>query len=414
MPFIRTPGGAFVPAGGGGGGITDIPVNGVALIDAVNGNDTTGTVGDLSLPYATMQEAFDDGCRYFLLAAKATPYAGITTTGAVVITILPLGGITGYSYVSISNITTTGAANAVHITNVGSPSSLTVANVLSTPSLGVGGEVKLSNLTSIAVYASGSTGANDGTGYSAGSIEFNNCILSGNVYCSGGNGGSLTGFNNGTEGGLGGTVRVYNSFIANDSTVIYANGGGGSAASGPGGGARTGGVGGAAGTIYLVGVTGAPTIASGIIAAYGGPGGNGEAPDMYMAGAGSGGLGGNGGNVNLHGTYLPGTSIASGGGSSGNNGGSGLADSAGGNGGPITLYNSCAYVLSATGGSCGGVYTSNGGNIYLRNSTVLNSADAQPGGAGTSGDINMYLSFVASKFGNVVGGGNYYDSAWHS
>ncbi len=414
MPFIRTPGGAFVPAGGGGGGITDIPVNGAVLVDAVNGNDTTGTVGDLSLPYATMQAAFDDGGRFFLLAAKASTYAGITTAGAIVITILPLCGLTGYSYASIGTIETTGASNSVHVTNLGSPSSLQIANVLATPTAGSGGEVKLNSLTSTAVYASGTVGANNGTGYSAGSIEFNNCIISGNVYCSGGGGGTLTGTSAGTEGGLGGTVRVYNSFIANDSTVIYANGGAGTAASGPGGGALTGGTGGAGGIVYLVGVTAAPTLTSTIIAAYGGGAGNGDGPDMYLTGAGSGGVGGPGGSVVAHGTYLPGATLASGGGACGNNGGSGLPDNDGGDGGPITLYNSCAYNLSSTGGQCGGAYTSVGGNIYLRSSTVLNSADAQGGNSGQSGDINTYLSFISTKLGNIVGGGNYYDGGWHS
>jgi hypothetical protein len=56
------------PAGGGGSSITG---TGIAYIRTTGngGNDTTGTIGDPSKPYATAQEAWNDGARVFELGA---------------------------------------------------------------------------------------------------------------------------------------------------------------------------------------------------------------------------------------------------------------------------------------------------------------------------------------------------------
>jgi len=56
------------PAGGGGSSITG---TGIAYVRTTGngGNDTTGTIGDPSKPYATAQEAWNDGARVFELGA---------------------------------------------------------------------------------------------------------------------------------------------------------------------------------------------------------------------------------------------------------------------------------------------------------------------------------------------------------
>jgi len=64
--------------------ITPIPIStpGIAYV-RTGGNDTTGTVGDPSLPYLTAQAAWDDGARVFELGAgsfSVTHYSNVATT----------------------------------------------------------------------------------------------------------------------------------------------------------------------------------------------------------------------------------------------------------------------------------------------------------------------------------------------
>lgn len=57
-PFVFNKSGSG--SGSGGGGITAIPINQTAFVDDVNGDDVTGQVGRLDLPYKTINQAQTD------------------------------------------------------------------------------------------------------------------------------------------------------------------------------------------------------------------------------------------------------------------------------------------------------------------------------------------------------------------
>lgn len=411
MPFIRTPGGAFVPAAGSGG---SLDINSVALVDPISGNDTTGTIGDLTKPYLTMQGAFDDGATLMWLAPKGSAYDGISTPYSIDIDILPLGSQSGDYRCVVSNLVSTAASNSIRVSNFGPPDSLHLANASVSPTLGPAGAVTLYNCSVGSVYANGSAGEAGANGYGGGTVTMFRCIVTGEIRAWGGGGGDRTG-GACLTGGSGGAIDLTDCHITANNGTFYAYGGGGGAVNGGVGGGYTGGFGGTGGTIkllrcysdpYLVGAT--------YFSTTGGSGNTGSPPDMYLTGIGSGGMGGSGGELKVYSSYLPGGNFNAGGGDAGNNGDTNLIDGTGGHGATVTFDSSYGYAITTNGGACSTGNVSNGGNVSFINSYITTTISAALGAssAGANGTVTQYMSYNTGVTGSNAGSA-YFNGTWN-
>jgi hypothetical protein len=192
----------------GGGGTIELDL--VAWVET-DGNDPTGTVGDPSKPYQTMNEAYQDGARVFILGAGA--FSGLSQEGSITIAVEGM-----------------------------SAASTTVANVQSTNS----GVITIRDLggrsvTFDMISSNGADGAPASSGANAGSIVLHN-VKATNVSVIGGSGGEDEVSAGG--GGNGGSVYA----IFSDMTTVIADGGNGGSASGENG---AGGSAGAGGSVEL-------------------------------------------------------------------------------------------------------------------------------------------------------------------
>lgn len=204
---------------------------------ANGGSDSTGTVGDISKPFATMQAAYDAGgvCQFI----GPGTFAGITKTTANIALRFMGSGATAISLVRVINP----AGNSITLQDLGVHSAV----VISVEIYGAGGAddnagsnggaVTLHNIYGVSVQSTGGAAGfttefgSPQIGGNGGSVTTNgNCVLA-NLYTYGGTGGIPydDGFSmvSGNVGGDGGSVTVYGSLTATDITIYGASGGSG-------------------------------------------------------------------------------------------------------------------------------------------------------------------------------------------
>ncbi len=198
-------GSAWAPATpAGGGSAISLPTQAWVETPANGGNDTTGTVGDPSKPYATMQAAYDDGARVMHLGAGT--FAGVTVAGALALSVLGHGrDQTTVTLVSSSN----GGMITLHDLGV---QSVMISSITSNASYEgyPGGNISVNNVCATNISAGGAAGGLDGdvglAGGAGGSLlVIGSCSL-GIVQLNGGTGNPGSGGGEGV-GGVGGTVQ---------------------------------------------------------------------------------------------------------------------------------------------------------------------------------------------------------------
>lgn len=198
---------SFATPAGGGSSITG---TGIAYVrtSGNGGNDTTGTIGDPSKPYATAQEAWNDGARVFELGAGSytiTHYSDVGTTAEEKVFIRGLGKdrtavtLNWYGQGGGTGSPGGGGGGSGYQPSellLGSDKSLSFNLVLEGGGGGSGGDG-----TPGTEETPGGTGGSGGQGSEAPDFTLFSCFLSG-LTVAGGPGGS--GGSGGTDGGAGG------------------------------------------------------------------------------------------------------------------------------------------------------------------------------------------------------------------
>ena len=316
-----------------------------------SGNDTTGTVGDPTKPYATAQAAYDDGATVFFVHPKSGGgnYGNITATGNVSLTIVPLGASARFG-------TVTADGYAVQLFGDGMREKVWFANIFNSTS----------------------------TGGSSGSVSLYGVTVTGNIVTTpqqpSGN----------SQGGNGGPVDLYDSYVGGYVDVSGGMGGNGAETGAPGG------AGGTGGSVSLM----RGSYVQGTINASGGQGGAGYSGDETIGG-GSGGNGGNAGTVLIDtgstsdSTYI--TATGGTGGSGGSDGGMGVGSQGdGGLGGGISAkYSPLLAHLYANGGA--GFNAGAGGTAFINHCTITGSIFTTAGDGSSSGTSSVNFTNVAGS-----------------
>lgn len=280
--FMRGEGGAgFGAVGGGGGSAVDYGLTALIAPAGDGGNDTTGTVGDFTKPYATPQAAYDDGARTFELLPAAS-YGGITATGAIAIAIRShgyAGGAISFGAISSSD------GGAITVLGLSSRDSLEVASITT-----AGGAVTLKNFrVAGSVSSFGGNGVN-AAGVYGGNVVLRNMFVGVDVAAYGGSGASGDVAEEiGYPGGYGGTIALEDCDVGG--LVSSYGGAGGTGAASDSGPITNGAAGGEGGGGAAITIT-RSRVGSNVSAA-GGEGGTGGAGDSGNSL--SNGNGGNGG-----------------------------------------------------------------------------------------------------------------------
>lgn len=392
----------------GGGGFGTLAVT--AMI-CTAGNNTTGTVGDMSKPYTTFQAAYDDGARRFIIEGGYTSGGALATTGDVTLF------FEGWGHAAAANvgaITTNGdpltvignGRSSVYITSINTTSATpgTNAGPINGVALRVG-----------SINASGVNGATGG-GYGGGgaNVTLRDSRIGSYIYTTGGDGGTTSAGEAGGIGGAGGSVACTAcEFDYQEFNLSGGNGSAGADDDNDTNAAMDGGPGSVAGSLDLddcyfpaFGVT---------HSLIGGAGGAGGASGSNGPG-GDGGNAGNGGNV----TMTKCTNVCNlnayggaGGAGGADNGAGGGTQGAGGACGTITGKHSTCGTIAASGGSGSSVGT--GAAVSVEFCTIAGlTNDGSPQGAIEAN----YTKFVAATSpGNaaavyryVVEGGTTYDT----
>ena len=221
------------PAGGGGG---TLPPLGAAL--SPSGNDTTGTLGDASKPYATIQAAYDDGARDFLLRPGAAADGDLADGGgAIIITIASEGSASTHGV--IRDITS--SSNIVIEAIAARREAVELRDIIGD------NDITLTGCTVRRIEGSGADGVADGAGpVSAGTVTLRNVWVNDYIHATGGNGAAMTDAD-GQAGGVGGSVFLDDRSSVNNA-VTTAGGSGGLAAP-----TTSSGAGGAGGEVHVDG-----------------------------------------------------------------------------------------------------------------------------------------------------------------
>lgn len=338
-------------SGGGGGASVDYSTCALLAPAAAGGNDTTGTVGDFTLPYATAQAAWADGAKSMELLPNSASYGAIATSGAALeLTIISRGYNGGYN--QLGAITTGGGACNIRVLTGRSSLRVASINTVSSSTGTAGGALATSGLDVTGVVnTSGTNGDSNEPGGNGGDLTAEDSRFRGAVYVHGGSGGIAT--PTGNAGGSGGNAGA----VSLDRSIAHDN-----------------------------------------VEAYGGQGGEGGPGDAENP-AGDGGGGGTGATVfySYCGAlqYLPTFNISGGGtGSPGANSGGG-AGNPGSGGGAGSFYGQfgTAQAITATGG--GGVSAGSGGTITVDHFSVAGAVTLGDGDSMASGAIQAsYASFV--------------------
>lgn len=199
-----------------GGGAALLPHH--YFVDPMNGDDGTGTVGDVSLPYETAQAAFDDGVAGgvdFTLVLERGTCTGITVGADMAVTCRLIGR--GYKVSKLGGISSLGAAGAAapdpdspggagtasHEMRFDSDGSVDVGPVISTGGAGATG---------------GSNDQAGGRGGDRGNVRLRGIFSSGYAELKSGNGGDIGGsIATGGASGDCGTVTLFGCNFASQS-----------------------------------------------------------------------------------------------------------------------------------------------------------------------------------------------------
>lgn len=244
-------------AAASGGGAT-IDQSTVATLSP-DGNDGTAVLGDPSLPYATAQEAIDDGATALILLPRASGNYGSLTIESGDLTAGSLA-LVGYGNGSAIGAITSqktslaivgnglGAVKVTSVAIVAAVGTVTLRNLVVTDSVsaegapGVGGSggnagtivADYCDLSAASITATGGPGAtgSESAGYdggAGGAITARWCILSGTSFVAdGGAGGEAGGGDpyNGGNGGPGGAVNLLWCFFPGSSQSAFGGNGG--------------------------------------------------------------------------------------------------------------------------------------------------------------------------------------------
>lgn len=377
--FMRGEGGAGFGAAGGGGGGGFGTLAGTAMICAA-GNNTTGTVGDMSKPYTTYQAAYDDGARRFLVEGgySSASAGGLTLSGNnQTLVFFSLGEVTNFN---VGAIYTTGHSVTIQGNGAAFVKIDDINTSSATPGAG-GGSLYISGVTLDSVTTAGAVGATNSAAGAAGNIYARNCDFVNTLSLIGGQGGNSNATASwGGTGGAGGAFFAYSSAFLSGSSVYTSGGNGGNGfdddETDP---ASQGGAGGNAGEVRIIICTNYS--GSLVIVADAGAGGAGGSGAGGTAVGGAGGAGGNASLVTLLHTEGSNAISADGGngGAGGADGGWGAgADGGGGNGAGITIEYGDTGNIDASGGT--GSTEGVGGTIaliYARTGTIANDGLTQ-------------------------------------
>lgn len=385
-------------AAAGGSGFGTLATT--ALITAA-GNDTTGTVGDMSKPYTTIQAAYDDGARRFIVEAGKSCGSLSSPTNSV-ISIVALGG-----GVTLAAVTTSGANLSIY----GNGRDLIeIQGQISANGSGnnAGGALYLHGVTVYTVTANGGNGGAGQAGGNGGTVILRDADLRAGVTANGGNGGNSNGLPaDGGQGGAGGLIAIYSSRLpqSEDITISASGGIGGNGYISDGSANGTnGGGGGNGGDVQIHDaddyhdadetIRAGTSLNGAAINVYGNNGGDGGDGDGTYS-SGTGGAAGAGGVVGVRGAFL--REINANGGNGGthgaDNGGGQGGDGNGGSGGNVFVHRAGVQNLSAAGGAAIGVASHGvGGAIKLRASVVGASISTPDGGGSASGTVEAHFS----------------------
>ena len=195
-----------------------------AWIDKL-GNDSAGEIGNIQKPYLTMQSAFNAGAKMFHIGAGT--FDGITTAGNIDISFIGTG-LNKTTIVGINATNSFSNSYSINIQDLGVQSAL--INTIQTigenspndPSIngGNGGDVKINNIKVGDINNYGGNGAAGTSGYQnngsnggiSGSIEIRNICYASTINNYGGNGGS-TYDSNGYGGNGGNSSGIYGDIL---------------------------------------------------------------------------------------------------------------------------------------------------------------------------------------------------------
>lgn len=374
-----------------------------------SGNDSTGQIGDISFPYATMQAAYNAGATMFELGIGT--FAGITAlTGTIArLKVRGSGGVsmTPESRTVVTDLKKSGGSIGIRLEDVGYQSVFFTnigESTLSASTSATSDAIQLFKVKGSNIYANGSQAENGGL------IELDECEF-GTIYT---NGGSATGV---LTAGKGGDVYLTDCVVG----TIFTNGG--SAISGNGGnsgyvnldksvtnvnangGSSEYGAGGRSvnmdisncympdSTIYHnSGYTNIDNASTGVVTIK-----NSTIGYLYSNGARalSMFISGTGGAVTVDNSTVEYIETIGGNGN------------VAGNGGTVTVYNSKIGAINASSGDYSSSSDGNGGSVTLDNSRV--TTDIQVYGnvsVGVGGDITLHRSNVAGVYGSAPTVGN--------
>lgn len=404
-----------LPAGGSGAAIDLGPLT--AWL-ASTGNDGTGTCGDPSKPYATIQAAYDDGARTFILMPKAAGNYGDLSinTGTEIISLI---GTRKDQCIIDEIITPDNAISTLTIYGSGRETikinTITFASSIETNDVTIGTAVTptifATNNVSLYFKLNGTTVEGNITSNlnsasvqkNAPSLQFRRqSICGGTITLNGARGDDGTGGtpgtgDSGTNGANGGAAELQLEEESYCYAVSMTGGRGGNG--GPADGDGNGGNGGTGGGLSIL-IRNSKTST---LTTTGGEGGSGgEAPGTGVAG--NGGNGGHAANIVVfygeHGAIM---NAGGGGGQRGFTAGGGTdgTDGYGGFGGNLSHVDSYApdsHVMTG-GSSPSGLTPGDGGVIQLLAGSYIGpyNLPSGDGGIGTNGTIYMKLSEAGAQ-----------------